>query len=480
VSLKPEFYPALTIARYNHKSHAFLVAQVDPMIINDYETAREQLALMTSDFAREGSQLNEATTRLRYIDRLFFDCLGWEKTDCVAEQFHSGEYADYEFLAPRLQLIVEAKREGNYFQLPAGIKSLAYSIKTLIKDFPELGEAIKQVAKYCQDRGAVLAAVANGHQIVVFMAIRIGEAWSDGQALVFPSIEFMNDNFLELWNSLSKAGVEERRLERRLYGSFATPLPPKLRVSIQDYPGTKSRNPFQADLRALSELVIEDWSLAPENETKFLTECYSSSGALSEYALQSRAILQARYEALFSENNVDLTVVPVSNKEGNSNQLLVESVTRRPILLIGDVGVGKTTFIRHLIKVDAVQQLSNAYAIHLNLGQQAALTSDIRTFIIDQVIHDLDSRYQIDLSSDNLIRKIYSVEIKRFAESGIYARLRESNPGLFTQKEIEFLEMKIADKVKHLQNAISHFQKSWRKQVVVFLDNADQRDYAMT
>ena len=68
---------------------------------------------------REG-QRNEATTRLQLINALFLECLGWSKEDVIAEEAHGKEYADYTFLAPRRVLIVEAKREGNYFELPAG------------------------------------------------------------------------------------------------------------------------------------------------------------------------------------------------------------------------------------------------------------------------------------------------------------------------------------------------------------------------
>ena len=260
------------------------------------------------EFQQKPEALNEATTRLRYIDRLFFECLGWERGDCVTERFHSGEYSDYEFLAPRLQLIVEAKKQGNYLQLPMGVTSLEYSLPTISKDFPAIGSAVKQVAGYCQDRGAMFACVTNGHQIIVFVAIRFGTSPLDGRALVFPSLDFMYENFLELWNALSKKGVEEKYLEKRLLGITVQPLPRKLSASITNYPGTKLRNPFQADLRIVSELVIEDVTLAPELVTQFLAECYSQSGALSEYALQNCTILQARYEALFGEDGIDLTL----------------------------------------------------------------------------------------------------------------------------------------------------------------------------
>lgn len=55
---------------------------------------------------------NEATTRLQLIDRLLFECLAWNKEDCVAEEPYGKEYTDYSLYSPWRSLIIEAKKEG--------------------------------------------------------------------------------------------------------------------------------------------------------------------------------------------------------------------------------------------------------------------------------------------------------------------------------------------------------------------------------
>src|SRR5207248_11180084 len=125
------------------------------------------------------------------------------------------------------------------------------------------------------------AAVTNGHQLVVFVATRSdGLPPLKGKALVFPSLDFMLNHFLELWQVLSKPGIEQQKLYARLIGSVVPELPPKLSSSIISYPGTVNRNTFQADLQSLSELVIEDLVHAEPLEKTFLEECYAQSGAL--------------------------------------------------------------------------------------------------------------------------------------------------------------------------------------------------------
>ncbi|HEY7419111.1 MAG TPA: AAA family ATPase, partial [Ktedonobacteraceae bacterium] len=419
---------------------------------------------------------NEASTRFHLIDTLFFDCLGWSKDDMIPEEPHGPEYADYTFLAPRRILIVEAKRESVYFELPSEKTKLEYSLPALMRDYPSLKKAIEQVAGYCQSRGVPYAAVCNGTQIVAFVAARSdGSPPLDGKAMVFSSLSNMASNFLELWQALSKPGIEDKWLQNRLIGTSVPQLPPKLSATILGYPGTRGRNPFQADLSVVSELVLEDVARAPDLEDKFLEECYSQSGALSQYSLVSKTILKARYAALYESEAPGPTTLPAAPKSGVSHDLLAESLSRRPILLIGDVGVGKTTFIRHLIRIDAAPLFENSLTLNLDLGTQATLTADLRSFVPQEIARQLLDKYGVDIEERNFVRGVYHAELERFGK-GIYTDLRETNPGLYLEREIAFLAEKLNNREEHVKSALEHLAKGWKKQIVIFLDNADQRD----
>src|SRR5258708_3394384 len=239
----------------------------------------------------KADERNEATTRLQLIDRLFFKCLGWEENDVVAEKAHDREYADYTFypLPGRSVLIVEAKRQGLYFELPVGSDRLEYLLPTLMHDYRDLKSAIEQAAQDCQSRGVPFGAVCNGHQLVAFVAVRTdGQPPLEGRAIVFPSLESMYAKFRTLWNVLSKPGVEQRTLSTHLIGDSLPKLPLKLSKTISAYPGLKNRNPFQADLQILSEAIMEDVSRSREMEARFLYECYSPSGAIPQFSLASK------------------------------------------------------------------------------------------------------------------------------------------------------------------------------------------------
>jgi hypothetical protein len=339
--------------------------------------------------------------------------------------------------------------------------------------------AVEQVAGYCHHRGIPLAAISNGHQLIVFIASRTdGVPFLDGQGIAFPSLPFMQEHFNRLWNLVSRTAVEEGHLYRELAGDTTPRKPPTLAAQLHVYPGTKARNLFQADLQNLSEIVIEDIPRSSAMQHQFLARCYCSTGTLSKHALASKSILQARYEGLFTESAPGPSIVPVSTTSGVSTDFITETLSRRPILLLGDVGVGKTIFLQHLIHVDAEEILRHAITIYIDFGSRATLSSDLSSFVIDECTRQLKERYSIDIEDNEVVRGIYNREIRDF-QRGIYGPLKETDPTAFQTKEIEFLGSKLSDRAEHMKRALDHVYLGRRQQLVLILDNCDQRGPAI-
>lgn len=167
--------------------------------------------------------------------------------------------------------------------------------------------------------------------------------------------------------------------------------------------------------------------------------------------------------------------MPAVSKKGVSPELLAESLSRRPILLIGDVGVGKTTFTRNLTKVEAALLFDDVITLYIDLGSQATLTRDLREFMPEEIVRQLREDYDVDVNDRNFVRGVYDLDLDRFGKS-IYADLRDIDPAAFKMQEINFLLQKVSSKEEHLKNALHHISKGRRKQIVIFIDNADQRD----
>lgn len=421
------------------------------------------------------AERNEATTRLQLIDRLLFECLGWDYDQVTAEDSHEGKFADYTLYAPVPTAILEAKREGMTFELPVGHLGIDYSLSGIIRDSKELKPALRQVAGYCQERGVPIGIVSNGSQILAFIAVRIdGIPPLEGRCVAFPSLDVMAEQFLELWNCLSKHAIEEDVLLKRLRGDAQPEIPLKLASTIHSYPGTRSRNVFQTDLQILAEIVLEDVTRSRDLETRFLKECYCPSGALSQDSLVSKTILRNRYASLFNTEGVSVATEPVRTKTGISPKILGESIGRRPILLLGDVGVGKTTFIRWIQNVESADVLEDAYVFYIDLSLRGTLSSDTRQFLIDDMGRQLRDDLGCNIHDFQHVERVYEQELERFAK-GIHSAYDPESPQ-FIDARVKFLEQQIGNSEEHLIRSLEWLSEENRKQVVIFLDNADKRD----
>lgn len=428
----------------------------------------------------ESSNRNEAETRFQLIDQLLTECLGWPR-DCIHVEVHQdGKYTDYELGKPR-QVICEAKREGKVFELPVDPN------KKIISDLPSimlldenLKKAIIQVQSYASGRGVQISIVTNGHQLVVFLAVRSdGISPLEGRCLVIDSLDTLIINFPRIWQLLSPNGIVEKKIVRLLTLGKETAIPQKLSSKLINYPKILYSSETQADLKQLSELVIQDIVQSTDIEQNFFKDCYCESGALSKYALISKNILKTRYASMFDVTVPHPHLTPVKpNKKTNSvsPEILSEALTQRPIVLLGDVGVGKTSFIKRLMYISAYDEFKKALYIYIDLGSQAALTRDLNTFILSEIERQLFEKYEVDLTNSNFIKGVYHLEIQRF-KKGIYGELQESNPNVYNEQLIGFLSEKISEKDEYLRKSINHIAKGQKKQVILAIDNSDQRDF---
>lgn len=437
-----------------------------------FDEAFETLQLLASE---EKSVLlrNEAQTRLDLIDKVL-RAFGWEFT--VEERTEEG-YTDYRLGTPATVAVVEAKRESIGFTLPSDISYGKVSLKALLAGSSNgsLKAALKQCMSYCADLGVSQGIVTNGHQWVAFLATRSDSVRPlEGQALLVPSIQSFCDNFPDAWNVFSEHGLKTKSLARTLT-THHIPAPLPLSVRLQNYPGTKLRNDLQSSLQILGQVFLEDVPARPQLRDRFLTECYATSGALSQFSELSRAVLKSQQTEKLTESSI--AEEPVYGKKGLNEKLtgdiLSAAMSNKPIVLLGDVGAGKSTFIQRLINVDAKELFSAAISVYVDYGSQATMV-DLQTWTVTEVQRQIKENYNIDIASRAFIEDIFRNELKEF-DAGIYGLLKEVDIPSYTKKRVEHLAALMSDKSDHIARALKRIKQSHRKQIVIFLDNIDQR-----
>lgn len=449
--------------------------------MGDFEYGRDALKSLLSAQASSGAETstnrNEASTRFHVIDPLLTDVLGWPTSLIDVEHRAEEGISDYQLGFPPV-LLVEAKREGIYFTLPTGWTREVAKLETLFAASKDTEAAVNQAMDYALHRGIPLAAISNGSQLVAFVGSRQdGVPPLRGTALVFPTLQAMLTRFAQLWDMLSPAGVAAGNLARALSATSLSAPPEKLAARIVGYPGYKNRNPIATELQILGGIFLEDVARDPQVEDEFLRDTYCTSGALSQYALVSTELLRARYASTFEQAG-GVSTTPAVTKQGLSPELrrdiITANLSRRPILLVGDIGVGKSMFIRHLIKVDAREPLERALVLYIDFGSKPALANELRPYVIDEIARQLLDIHDFDIYERNFVRGVYHGELQRL-ERGIYADLKTADPVAYREKEIQHLERLIGNVEEHLKACLTHAVRAEGRQVVLFLDNVDQR-----
>src|SRR5690606_10262002 len=109
------------------------------------------------------------------------------------------------------------------------------------------------------------------------------------------------------------------------------------------------------------------------------------SGSLSQYSLLSKQILTTRYDNMFEANDQDVLLESISTKKGVNKEFIdifSDSLSKRPILLVGDVGVGKSTFIDNLLLVEAPEISEKSLVFKIDLGSKAILAKEMKDAVL--------------------------------------------------------------------------------------------------
>lgn len=443
----------------------------------EYERAKQALNALVLKH-HPALDLNEATTRIQVIDRLLFDCLGWTPEEITGEEYQLGDYLDYVLGKPERFAVLEAKRLGRHFDAPSGVAGeRIVDISTVADHSSENQTAVQQVLQYCQKGGIPIAILCNGVQIIAFLGSRQdGIAPMAGKAILFSSLEEMQADFSTLWDSLSRQGVASGNLRYRLSrrGKMAPP-PERLSARLTQYPGFRSRSELETDVRILADLFLQDLVQEEEVSDEFLSECYCTSGALSQYALVSKEILRSRYAAIQDVPSVESVTVRKGNDTRLSGDLLSAALTRRPLILLGDVGVGKTIFLKHFIRIEAADVLKDSVVFYVDFLKQSALLGDVQKHLVSTMEGVLEGERGIDINNGEFVRAVYNKEVNQFKKS-LYGPLREADPAEYAKQELTMLAGHLSDRLQHLKRSLEHLRGTRGIQFVLVLDNIDHHE----
>lgn len=437
--------------------------------------AHERAVSLSAEF--HDRLLNEADTRHRVIDPLLHDVLGWPRNRVRCEEFIKPGFADYvlERADGGTVLLVEAKKEGEYFKLPDGLagqsSAMYVKVATLLTD-PSINDAIMQVRRYCLDIGCDVGAITNGHEWIFFKTFQKEEGWRNLKAFVIVSLKYFSDRFSDAYNFLSYFAITERGSLRRMLLDVATYnrelFYPKQKVASYDAP--VDANPYASSLRPIADRYF---GVIDENDPDFMESCYVSNREYDLAFANARRRLEDAITPYLEQYDVRQFK---DNESGGSfgkrlSKNIIASRATDVVILFGGKGVGKSTFLRKLLFHKPPHVLKkNAVVAIIDLLQTPPDPVLIRDAIWQSLVTDLDKDGVLSGDRDNLCY-LFDDRFQQALRQDLYGLNKVSDNYNFQLNKL------VKEWKSDLPYVAARLSKYWRdrhKAVIAVVDNTDQ------
>jgi hypothetical protein len=437
-------------------------------------TALKHIIEEFAAFVADRGSASEADTRVKLIDRVLVQVLGWPEEVITREEHVNSGFIDYSLvIQTRRYVAVEAKKEGVAFTFPETSSKTLKLSGPLLTD-KAISNAIKQVRAYCDDGGIRYAIATNGTAWIVFRAIREDMSWRDGSARIFPSLLYIENNFTDFWNLLSFGAVQRGSLDEEFGPSKRTPRKLERVVDrLYDADLPLQRNRLHIQLHPLIQKIFED--IANQDPVEILQSCYVHAASLKIVAEDLNAVIVDAVPRFLKQLGTEaLTQGPYD--AGSFGTAVAQALTSNAgqlYLILGGIGSGKTTFMKRYQRTVGKAVLdSRGIWFHLDFLEAPVDPSGLEKLAWQGILDQLRSRYHDkNLETRHNIKKAFTDKIEVISQT-IRAYMLPAG-GL--DKEISpYLQKWQDDVADYVPRFLRIMKNDKQLSSVVFIDNVDQ------
>ncbi|MCC6908089.1 MAG: hypothetical protein IT430_09130 [Phycisphaerales bacterium] len=418
-----------------------------------------------------GQDANEATTRMRVIDQILFEVLGWDRARVDTETFaRDVGFADYVFdhRASRA-LVLEAKREGTTFLVSGDqYPDRPVSFSLLASESKTAAAALRQAANYANSYGSRYVAITNGHQWVFGLTYVPGESIEDRRVFVFESLDAIERKFRVFFKCLSPIGLLYNAVIGQLFRSRTDPAPSKLSASIAGYPVVRTEAAIRNHLRVPLQLIWEEVN-QNDSDQSFLQECYITPG-------KADGTLQLAQELIDQRKRTDAIVAEKAARASDVGDLLSAAKSpEKPIVVLGRIGHGKSIYLQYLRQVRAKESLEKYIQIDVDFLDRPETPEAVADYLYGEIERQLLENYGIDIYDDATVRGVLRLPTLRFRKSVEGTLAARQGQAQLEEAEAQFLANFVRDRQIYLKHVFHHLRSGQGHSVSVFFDNIDRR-----
>lgn len=424
--------------------------------------AFDQLKAFISE--RDITQENEAQTRFDVIDRLIREVLGWKFGQINVEEYSDGEkqgYVDYLLRQGDFVIIIEAKRAGLAF--PSPTKKPKLKLNGTVLGEGAIAKALTQAEEYAVVKNAQVVVVTNG--LCWCFYSRLNRTDDDFGTLLFPFQA--SGHAEELYRIFSVKAVESGSLER--ITNALSPVENRL-ITAFKFDGARVDRNSIADhiMPALNTALYADALLSDNSSLRY---CYVATEDRAKFDKQ----LGMHLADPKSEMIKPAYRIKRGKEHGHLEQIVETSISSHapPVtLIIGPVGVGKSTYLKHFETISGEQVLQHrkVHWIYINFAQMGT-SDDPRKFIYESLRTYLLAEHPNNPTSyKTTIEPAYAEEVQALTR-GPFAILYNNNREEYKKKISEYIENDFHAVEPYVDKIMRFLSKSCL--CVVVLDNVD-------
>lgn len=437
----------------------------------DVDSALDEAQVIFADAVERIDQIQtEEDAKLQLITRLLTEALGWAHGDISSEHSNENGFSDYLISdGDRDAFVVEAKKIGAIDISTQSTTKGYYKIAGPVLKNAKVG--ITQAASYCHPLGIPLAVLTDGIVWVIFLPWISNENYADRQAIVFPGIDAVLQDFSLFYELLSKphSGL----------GTFKVVFD-----SIHENRLVLDRE-LTSPILASENMIVQKSGLAFDLENVFANFFSNLSGErdpdmLLECFVETRESRIADFSLERLTKNVLGNIEPGGKDASAGLQVIVESAVSgelgQTVFIVGPSGAGKSTFLdRFFVRTLAPVVRDQCIVIKINALDASGDETAALPWMTERAISTIEK--QLFASGSPVwadLQALYHLEYKRRAE-GVDALLYARSKEKFKEKFATYVEEQVEkDREGYLRKLLAEIVKNRKKLPVFVIDNTDE------
>lgn len=415
---------------------------------------------------------NEADTRLKVLDRILFEVLSWKHEAIFAEPPTQTGFIDYLLTVGerRGAMVIEAKRTG--VLAPACKTNEVMQIALSGPVVKPLMPGIRQAMRYANEKGVATACVTDGNTWLFFKAVRTdGKPPLEGKGILFPTLDSVFQAFGKFADLLDAMALVERRNLAHLNeaeGLVVSDAEQQFFVQDPREAYMRKRDPLASDAALLFSQFFS--RMSNEQDREMLRDCFVETAESRRADLELEKIIQRVL------NNISSLSTSQGGALRAELERAIETRKSETVLLVGNKGSGKTTFVDRFFNQVLPLDLRNKVVVaRVDLEHYNADPQLIVRWIVGELIKNLEKgTFASSPPTYDELQGVFFSEYQRWSV-GVFKPLYESNHTEFKIKfgqHMEDLRQKRPD--EYVRLLLDWSSRGHGKLPCIVFDNTDQ------